>query len=93
MLCSPAALGELEDKPAHRSSPVRSSPVQSSPVQPSPELAKQIAELRAVAEMREPRKEGLLAKAAGAVTAGLATSAGLQFLPGLQKLIQTINGG
>lgn len=62
-------------------------------VQAKPELAEQIAELRAEAEMREPRKDGLLAKAAAAMTAGLATSAGLQVLPGLQKLIQAISGG
>jgi len=62
-------------------------------VQAKPELAEQIAELRAEAEMREPRKDGLLAKAATAMTAGLAASAGLQVLPGLQKLIQTISGG
>ena len=78
MLFSPTTLGELEDSPA---------------VQSSPELAKKMAELRAEAEMREPRKEGLLAKTAAAMTAGLATSAGLRILPGLQKLIQTISGG
>ena len=70
-------LCELQDNPA---------------VQAKPELAEQIAELRAEAEMREPRKDGLLAKAATAITAGLATSAGLQVLPGLQKLIQAISG-
>lgn len=71
-------LCELEDDPA---------------VQSRPELAKQMAELCAEPETREPRKEGLLAKAAAATATGLATSAGLQILPGLQKLIQTITGG
>jgi len=77
-LISPMTLCQLEDDPA---------------VQSSPELAKQMAELCAEADMPEPRKEGLLAKAAGAMTAGLATSAGLQIIPALQKFIHTIIGG
>ncbi|MET4095228.1 hypothetical protein [Arthrobacter sp. UYCu712] len=67
------ALGELEDDPVGKS---------------NPELAKKMAELRAEVEVREPRKDGLRAKAAAAISAGLATSAGLPVLPGLQKLIQ-----
>jgi hypothetical protein len=78
MLFSPATLGQLEDVPA---------------VQSCPELKKQLAEVGAESEMPEPRKEGLLAKAATAITTGLATSAGLQILPNLQKFIQTISGG
>ncbi len=34
-----------------------------------------------------------VSKAATAITTGLATSAGLQILPNLQKVIQTISGG
>ena len=71
-------LCELQDDPA---------------VQARPELAKQMADLCAETEIREPRKEGLLAKAAAATATGLATSAGLQILPGLQKLVQAISGG
>ena len=56
-------LCELQDDPA---------------VHARPELAKQMADLCAETEIREPRKEGLLAKAAAATATGLATSAGLR---------------
>lgn len=78
MLFSPATFGQLQDVPA---------------VQSCPELEKQVAEVRAEGEMREPRKESLLGKAATAITTGLATSAGLQILPNVQKFIQTLSGG
>lgn len=78
MLFSPATLSQLKDVPAARS---------------CPELERPVAEAPAEGETRELRKEGLLGKAATAITTGLATSAGLQILPNVQKFIQTLSGG
>lgn len=64
--------------------------------QADPRLAEHVAAIRAEAEMPEPVKEKLLAKAALALATALGsaagTSAGQQVVPGLQQLIQIITG-